>query len=212
MTTIDLSFPLEGERVPRDHGYALYAALCRIAPDLHTAAWLGVHPIGGTPVDESTLSLGPRGHLRLRLPVERVVDVLPLVGAKLNIDGAPLSLGAPQVHQLEPAASLDSRMVAIKLTGAPHREHPELGRQTLDVAGFAERYTQEVKRQLAALGIEKPFELCGRRSVRVGGRRVVGYSVRVGGLSAEESLLLQEKGIGGKRRMGCGLFRATKGA
>ena len=212
MTTVDLSFPIEGAKVPRDHGYALYSALCRIAPTLHGAPWLGVHPIGGKPVEESNhLALGRSGHLRLRLPPERIADVLPLVGARIEIDGEPLSLGPPQVHPLVPSATLDARMVSIKLTGAPRRRHEELGRETLDVAGFAARYTLEIKRQLESIGISKPFDLCGRQSLRVGGRRVIGYSVRVGMLSADESLSLQENGLGGKRRMGCGLFRATRG-
>ena len=106
---------------------------------------------------------------------------------------------------------VELQQLAIKLTLAPRRVHPELARETLDVAGFAERYAREVKRQLEAIGISKGFELRGRRSLTVGGRRVVGYSVRVTGLSAKESLALQENGIGGKRRMGCGLFRATRG-
>ena len=103
-------------------------------------------------------------------------------------------------------------MVAIKLTDAPHRPHPELGRRTLDVAEFAARYSAEITRQLKGISIERPFELRGRRRVTVAGRRIVGYSVRVSGLSAEESLALQEKGLGGKRRMGCGVFRPTRGA
>jgi CRISPR-associated protein Cas6 len=101
-------------------------------------------------------------------------------------------------------------MVAIKLTRAPHRQHPELGRETLDVDGFAERYAAEIRRQLDAIGIGQSFELRGRRSVTVAGRRVVGYSVRIIGLGADESITLQEKGIGGKRRMGCGVFRGTR--
>jgi len=37
----------------------------------------------------------------------------------------------------------------------------------------------------------------------------VGYAVRVSGLSDEDSLKLQERGLGGKRRMGCGVFVPT---
>ncbi|HEV3190630.1 MAG TPA: type I-MYXAN CRISPR-associated protein Cas6/Cmx6 [Polyangiaceae bacterium] len=211
MTTVDLSFPLVGERVPRDHGYALYGALCRVVQSLHTAPWLGVHPLSGTPADETTLQLGRHAQLRLRLPAERIGEVLTLAGSRLDVGGAALRLGAPRVHTLAPRPSLDARMVAIKLTHAPRHPNGELGRETLDVAGFAERYTAEIRRQLDAIGIGKPFELRGRRSVTVAGRRVVGYSVRVIGLSADESIALQEKGIGGKRRMGCGLFRGTRG-
>jgi CRISPR-associated protein Cas6 len=211
VTMVDLSFPIVGALVPRDHGYALYGALCRAVPGLHGASWLGVHPLGGMRVDAVSLQIDRRSQLRLRLPADRIGEVLPLAGASLDVSGSSLRLGAPGVHALVPAAALDARMVAIKLTRAPRRRNDELGRVALDVAGFAERYTAEIRRQLDAIGIGGPFELHGRRSMTVGGRRVVGYSVRVMGLSADESIALQETGIGGKRRMGCGLFRRTRG-
>jgi len=211
VTTVDLSFPILGDRVPRDHGYPLYAALSRAVPSLHGAEWLAVHPLGGTQVDATTLQLGARSQMRLRLPAERIVEVLPLAGARLDISGAKIALGAPSVHPLVPAASLDARLVAIKLTDAPRRRNDELRRDALDTPGFADRYTAEIKRQLAAIGIGGAFELRGRRSVTVDGRRVVGYSVRVLSLGADQSVALQEKGIGGKRRMGCGVFRGTRG-
>ncbi len=78
LTTVDLSFPIVGDRVPRDHGYALYGALCRAVQGLHGASWLGVHPLGGTQVDTATLQLGGRSQLRLRLPADRIGQVLPL--------------------------------------------------------------------------------------------------------------------------------------
>jgi CRISPR-associated protein Cas6 len=209
--TVDLSFPILGEQVPRDHGYALYGALSQAVQGLHSASWLGVHPLSGTPVDKATLQLGQRSQLRLRLPVERIAEALPLAGAKLDVAGSLLRLGAPTVHALIPAASLDARLVAIKLTRAPRRLNEALEREALDVEGFAARYTREIARQLAAIGIGGRFELRGRRSLTVAGRRVLGYSVRVIGLSADQSIALQEKGIGGKRRMGCGLFRKTRG-
>jgi CRISPR-associated protein Cas6 len=211
VTTVDLSFPVLGERVPRDHGYALYGALSRTVKTLHGATWLAVHPLSGTKLDQATLQFGHRSQLRLRLPTDKIAEVLPLAGAKLDVAGFPIRLGAPSVHALVPAASLDARLVAIKLTAAPRRRNEDLGREALDIAGFADRYTAEIRRQLDALGIPSSFELHGRRSLTVDGHRVVGYSVRVLGLSADASIALQEKGIGGKRRMGCGVFRGTRG-
>ena len=35
---------------------------------------------------------------------------------------------------------------------------------------------------------------------------MIGYALRVFGLTAEESIRLQEEGLGGRRRMGCGVF------
>jgi CRISPR-associated protein Cas6 len=212
VTTIDLSFPIVGDRVARDHGYALYGALARALPAIHGASWLGVHPLGGKPIDDGMVALGRHAELRLRLPTERIGELLSLVGAKLTVSGATFVVGAPRVYPLIPAASLDARLVALKLTRAPRRPNVDLKRETLDVDGFAERYRAEIKRQLASLEIAATFGLCGRHDITVAGKRVVGYSVRIGGLSAGASLLLQERGIGGRRRMGCGVFRPTRGA
>ena len=40
----------------------------------------------------------------------------------------------------------------------------------------------------------------------VKGYTVVGYSVRLSGLSEADSVLIQECGLGGKRKMGAGVF------
>lgn len=208
---VDVAFQLAGESVPLDHGYRLYSALCAAVPALHGATWLSVHPLSGTPTDAGTLTIREQARLFLRLPAEHIPDVLPLAGQTIELAGGRLSLGAPSVSALVPASCLDARLVVLKLTDAPRRDNQDLGRQSLDVAAFAERYAAELKRQLNALDIQSPPELCGRSRITVGGKRIVGYSVRVGALSADQSLALQAKGLGGKRRMGCGIFRATRG-
>lgn len=208
---VDVAFPLAGQSIPVDHGYALYSALCAAVPALHGAAWLSVHPLSGNPVEVGTLALRDNARLFLRLPAERIPDVLPLVGRTIEVAGTRLALGAPNVSALVPAACLDARLVVLKLTEAPRRENQDLRRQTLDMAVFPDRYAAELKRQLTALDISSPPELRGRRSTTVSGKRVIGYSVRVSALSAEQSLRLQISGLGGKHRMGCGIFRATRG-
>lgn len=211
MTTIDLAFVLQSAVVARDHGYSLYGALCRAVPPLHDARWLGVHPLSGRPVGDGKLSIAPPSALRLRLPIEQIGAVLPLAGRMLEVAGARLVVGAPSVHALVPAASLDARLVIVKLTDVPTRDHPTLGRRTLDRPAIEERVKQELARQLEALGIQARPELRGHGRMTVAGRAVVGFAVRVQGLCADASLALQAKGLGGKRKMGCGIFRPTRG-
>ena len=79
-----------------------------------------------------------------------------------------------------------------------------------DRNAFETRFLAEAHRQLIAHEIRGDLELSGRDSLRVGGRRVIGYAVRVLGLSPEHSLKLQSVGLGGKRTMGCGLFRPAR--
>jgi CRISPR-associated protein Cas6 len=212
MTEVDLGFTIRGTTVPIDHGYALYSAICRAVSTLHKADWLGVHPLSGSRLDEETLSLRKQARLLMRLPAERIPEVLPLAGATLDVGGSKIVLGTPSVSALVPAACLDARIVHIKLTNAPRRTGTSVDGCALDVAAFAERYKVELRRQLGELGIGAEPQLCGRRRITVGGKRLIGYSVRVDALSADQSVALQTRGLGGKRRMGCGIFRPTRGA
>jgi CRISPR-associated endonuclease/helicase Cas3 len=172
---------------------------------VHRADWLAVHPVGGKRIDRETLALGRGSSVTLRLPVERIGIVLPLAGATLELRGATLVLGAPSIRALEPAPSLDARMVIIKLTNVP-----EKGDGSLDVVALRARFEAEARRQLNALGIGGILAITGRRSITVDRKRVVGFSVRVSELDADGSLRLQVEGIGGKRTMGGGVFRRTR--
>lgn len=202
---IDVSFALQLAEAPLDHGYVLYGALSRALPALHEAEWLGVHPLKGRVID-GMLHLGGRPQLCLRLPLQRIPDALPLVGRTLHIGQRRAVVGVPTIHPLRPAASLDARMVAIKLTKMPR------GGGRLDQLAFRQAYEQEIERQLAALGIKnRPFVLCGKRTMTIAGKRILGYAVRVSQLTDDESARLLAQGIGGRRRMGCGIFRPTRG-
>jgi CRISPR-associated protein Cas6 len=66
-------------------------------------------------------------------------------------------------------------------------------------------------KQLERLGIDTLPEIGDRGCMRVNGNDVVGYSVRFNDLRPEESLKLQIHGLGGKRRMGCGVFVKIQG-
>lgn len=205
-TTVDLSFPLQGaaSALPVDHGYPLYGALSRILPTLHEARWLGVHPLSGQPDGAGGLVL-TKPQLRLRVPLDRMRDVLPLSGQRLTILERPFTIGAPTIHALTPSATLDARLVLIRLTQLPKNDG------ATDRPAFEAAFLAEAKRQLTALGIVDPVvSLRGSRSIEVKGQRIRGFSVRVGNLSAEGSLALQATGLGGKRTMGCGLFRPTR--
>lgn len=199
---IDLAFPVRGRTIPRDHGYALYGALSRLLPEVHGATWIGIHGIAGKLANPEELSLEPLGTLRIRVPTERIGQLLGLVGATLDVADRRLEVGAPTVHALTPVATLDARLVVIRITGGLSKP--------FDRAVFDQRFVAEGQRQLAKYGIRGELELCGRQSLSVGGQRVLGHSVRVLGLSPDDSLKLQIHGVGGKRTMGCGIFRPAR--
>jgi CRISPR-associated protein Cas6 len=45
-----------------------------------------------------------------------------------------------------------------------------------------------------------------RRTLQIRDKVIVGFAVEVGALTADEALILQEQGLGGRRRFGCGIF------
>ncbi len=197
---VDLAFVVTGRSIPIDHGYALYGAVSRAVPQFHGASWLGIHPVDGTLMPPTVL-LNRRSRLRLRLPLERVNAGLRLAGAQLDVDGNPLVVGVPSSHALEPAPNLAARLVVVKLT-----TFPLSGTAKVDEASARNAVDAELRRQMTALHAEGLLTVGKLREIRVAGRRVLGFSVRIGGLEPEASLRLQSAGLGGKRRMGCGIF------
>ncbi len=108
MWLIELQFPVLATEIPADHGYALYGALARLVPRLHTKEMpLRIGPIRGAYVGNGKLQLEPRGSwLRVRLAAERLPVLLPLAGKSLDLDGHIVRLGVPQVGSLVPARSV----------------------------------------------------------------------------------------------------------
>lgn len=201
---VDLAFTVSGRSVPLDHGYALYGAISLSVPGLHGAPWLGIHPLSGVRMPGALL-LNRASRIRLRLPVERITVALPLAGKVLDIGGASLVVGAPSVHSLRPADTLHARLVVVKLTTFPisstGRVDEEAARRTV---------LDQLERQMKEAAIDGRVSLGALREVRVSGKRVLGFSARVEDLDGLSSLTLQAVGLGGRRRMGCGLFVPTR--
>ena len=193
MTTVDLAFPvMSTEPIPADHGYHLYGAVSRVLSSLHQQNGIGIHPIRGQQIGNRRLSLDQRSRLIFRTDTEGIGGLIQVAGKQLNVAGTNVRVGVPQIWTLRPAAALRSRLVTIKLKeGVDEQSFQDAARRQLD--------------QLA-ISDEAILTLGKRRTLRIKDKEVVGYEVIIEGLTAEESLDLQEKGIGGRRHMGCGVF------
>lgn len=205
MTHIDLAFTIRAEKpVPVDHGYALYGAVSRLLPDVHRENGIALHPLRGRQIGDRMLMLMPWSTLTLRVADGQIAPLLPLAGKALRLGDATLRLGVPEVHALIPAPTLRSRLVIIKVAHvdpASALDEPQFlpaARKQLDTLGISPAATLHVPR-------DRHSRPC-RRTLRIKQREIVGYELIVEGLSAEESLTLQERGLGGRRHMGCGVF------
>ncbi|MDY6911988.1 MAG: type I-MYXAN CRISPR-associated protein Cas6/Cmx6 [Chloroflexota bacterium] len=209
---VDVRFGLQGSHIPADHGYHLLSAVSRVIPELHSDEEIGLHPVSGRPTGNRCITLSKASSLAIRLPVDRIKQIMPLAGKTLEIGDHKIHVGTPQTVALKPSARLYSRLVVIK--------------------GFMESdaFLEAAQRQLAGMDIKgKPFLVPQphvaeanadkntgsrspylRRTIKIRDREVVGFAMRVEELTAEESIRIQEKGLGGRRRFGCGIFIADR--
>jgi CRISPR-associated protein Cas6 len=133
------------------------------------------------------LLVGGRTRITLRIPEHRVEACGALQGADLAL-ASPLHVGRASRRELLAYPVLHARLV---VTGAE------------DEAIFA----REVEAELAALAIDCDIIVGRRGELKVDERRtLVGYSLMLHGLSADDSLRAQELGLGRERKLGCGLF------
>ena len=191
MATIELHFPVNGKTIPRDNGYALYGAISRLIPEIHGADWIAIDTIYGgllSAASPGIVLLDPAACLRIRLPEEHSPLVSTLAGRVLDINRHSICLGSPRLVELMATPHLRARIVIIK--------------------GFTdpEPFLLAVQRQLDAIGVAGEPTVGRRRVVRIGDQTIVGFTVDVRNLNESSSLLLQRLGIGGRRRMGGGIF------
>jgi CRISPR-associated protein Cas6 len=219
MPIVDLAFRITGKSVPADHGYVLHGALCKALPGVRGRkpppggaeedTPFGVHPISGRAIGERQLALHENSRLTLRVESEQISRFLPLAGKSITLGGSPLQVGVPEVRPLVPAARLYSRLVIIKgfMQPEPFLEAVRRHLDELGVKGEAGLLRRQGARALEGHSGAEP-DRCPfiRRTLRIREKEIVGFAVEVRNLTAEESILLQEKGLGGRRHFGCGVF------
>lgn len=200
---IELQFPVLGQSLPADHGYLVYSALSGLLPLLHgdgDGVHIAVGPISGQWTGNGTLALSSRrSRLRIRLPPEQIALVLPLAGKTLDVGGQRIRVGVPTVQQLVSTPALAAKMVTIKGFMEPDEFLAAAGRQ-LDELGIRGKLGIPVHH-----GAQRENEP-RRKVMRIREKKVVGFPLHATELTAEDSLRLQEYGLGGRRKMGCGFF------
>lgn len=192
---VDVEFVLRGDYIPVDHAHQLFGAVATaLNMDIHNAKWLAIQTIRGELIRDRIL-INNKSRLKLRVDVDRIPTVLKLIGKKLNIDQQSVLVNVANIKPIVPAQNLHARLVVIK-------EH-------LQVTEFVSALFKQLNQMniptdsLNIIVTEKP------KIVRVHNKKIVGYGVTIANLTSEQSLAIQTEGLGGKRRMGCGIFVPT---
>jgi len=208
---LELRFPLRGTPLPYDHSYLVYRAVAGVVPWVGEPAQieLAIVPIQGTP-HGGFLHLTRVSRLAFRLNADDIAMLLPLAEQCLAIDAATLRLGQPTTSPLRPAPGLMSLFVADERHSHSDEFLEWLKEQlrALEIRAVpALRRKRGHESSSPTQGTRRSFDSSYARHRRqVGDNAVSGWEVQVFGLAPEESVRLQEHGIGPGRRYGCGVF------
>ncbi len=190
---VDALFPLDGQTLPQDHAQALQQALCAQFPWLQTDAIAAVHPIKLVAGNGDQGLVPRRARLILRVGSHRMAELMALKNIELDVLGCPVILAPPHPRELQPHATLYSYKVASSGVGE---------------AAFMEA----VEHELASLSIGGE-RVCGKRGqMQVSGQVLDTFSLMLHALKPDQSLRLQQHGIGPHRLLGCGVFVPHKSA
>lgn len=188
---MQIAWPVSGDRLPADHGYRLYSALVERLPGLKERSW-ALKTINGIPDRQGWVQLGHESWLGVRTTLDGLALFGELDGQVLRVGKALIQLGTLTGASLQPCPDLQARLVTIK------------ARYQDQVSPF--EFGVALGKQLERLGIQTMPTLGDRKVLRIKDANVVGYGVSFAGLSEAESLTLQQHGLGGRQRMGCGYF------
>jgi CRISPR-associated protein Cas6 len=202
---VDCRFSIDCRQLPVDHAYALSTALVRICPWMTDEPGVGIHTVyvAGSqngwerPAHETgnQILLSRRTRLTVRVPRGRVAELLvALPGTRILVDECPLTIGPGKTKPL----STETTLFARYLVTAPDQDE--------------DAFLQAAAAALATIEIPIRKALCGktnRLATPDGG--VLTRSLMLAGLRRDESLRLQQQGLGPQRLMGCGIFIPHKG-
>jgi CRISPR-associated protein Cas6 len=202
---VDLLFDIQCREIPVDHAHALSSGLREHLPDIGPDAAIGVHTIhvagsqnGWERPDfsrEERLLLSRRTKLTLRVPKEKAEAISEqLYGKTVRLEDCELTIGKARQKELSKQGTIFSRYVQC----LPDEEEMD--------------FLQRVADELRAHGIRVKKAMCGKTTmVYTPEGEVATRSLMLADLRTDESLLLQEKGIGPGREMGLGIFIPHKG-
>ncbi len=200
---VDLAYKIGCPTLPLDHAHALSSALLEALPWLADEERAGVHLIHGAAsgngwfrpedVENELLHLSRRTRMRLRIPKDRLDDARALSGQTLDIAGHLLEIGKSDVFMLSSLPTLFSRYVI---------SHADLDEM---------QFLEEAEKQLKEIDIPTRKMLSGiTHTLYFPDGPVFTRSLMVADLEAEQSVRLQQLGLGEGRAHGCGLFLPHK--
>ncbi len=202
---VDLSFKLDCKQIKVDHAWSLTNAINELLPWFKDESQCAVHhiyiPQSGNgwirsdDYEDEVIQLSRRTRLKLRVPSHRIKDTQALTGKKIEVDGFELRFGQSEQQLLSTLTTLVSRHVHV-----PATDNDE------------ETFLKVIYQQTQAMDINVRKMLCGKsHTLSTPDGPIKTRSLMIADIRPEESIKLQENGVGKYYSYGCGVFIPQKG-
>jgi CRISPR-associated protein Cas6 len=205
---VDLLFDIQCRELHVDHVHTLSEALKRRLPWLaEEDGEIGIHAlhVAGSqngwerpdPELGQKLQLSRRTKLVIRVPKARIEQIRQeLNGVTLDIAGCAMTVGQAKIRKLSSQGTIFARHIVLE----PGEAEDE------------DRFMQRIVDELKSRGIRVRKALCGRTGhIDTPDGPVATRSLMLAELDPEESVELQQQGLGPLRDKGCGIFLPHKG-
>tara|TARA_B100001142_G_scaffold297827_1_gene320483 strand:- start:1097 stop:1771 length:675 start_codon:yes stop_codon:yes gene_type:complete len=197
---IDVAFKIQCKTLPYDHACDLSKAITSKMPWLLKDKLIGIHTLHGPESgngwvrsEKEEIFLSKRTRLILRISRSDANKAKELEGENINVLGNNIKIGQSNTKTFLIVRDLISRCVLCD------KEQDE------------EDFLLDIKKELFTHGVPIKKAICGKaKSITINGENRFTRSLMIADLSKENSILLQDIGIGDGRIFGCGIFLPHK--
>ena len=197
---IDVAFKIQCKTLPYDHACDLSKAITSKMPWLLKDKLIGIHTLHGPESgngwvrsEKEEIFLSKRTRLILRISRSDANKAKELEGENINVLGNNIKIGQSNTKTFLIVRDLISRCVLC------------------DKVQDEEDLLLDIKKELFTHGVPIKKAICGKaKSITINGENRFTRSLMIADLSKENSILLQDIGIGDGRIFGCGIFLPHK--
>ena len=195
---VDVSFKVDCKKIAADHSYHLFEAVLKRFPQINDINNLAIHSVYGAESGagwerpETEIYLSKRTRFCIRTPIEYSQDFFALDKEVLKVGEYEMNLSKPNIKNLIITDTLFCRSVVIENCNS-------------------EDFLKNVHASLRSMGINVKKMLCGKEhTIQIPNKTLTGKTLLITDLEKDDSIKIQQLGLGIGKLFGCGIFLPHK--
>ena len=197
---IDVAFHINCKTLPYDHAFELSQKIINLLPWMKKSKLSGIQTLHGPDSgngwvrsENDEIFLSKRTRLILRVPRSEVSKTKSLESEVIKVLGSDIKIGKSTTKSFLVVRDLICRFVLC------------------DDSQNEEEFLSSVRNELRNHNIVIKKAICGKtKNLMIDGNKKFTRSLMIADLSKENSILLQDLGVGDGRLFGCGIFLPHK--